>query len=260
MALKESLLRFKKNSFLFQQLVKRDFEHKYKRTSLGVLWSVLSPLLTLLVMRIVFTDFFGRDTPHYTIYLFSGNIVFSYFREATNNGMTSLMNNAGVIEKINVPKYLFVLSRNVQAFVNFLLTVLVYFLFCVIDHIDFTWNMLVLVYPIICLLLLNIGVGLILSAVYIFFRDMTYLYGVFLTLLNYMSVIFYTIDRYSPRVQRMFLLNPVYVIIKYFRIVVIDGHLPSLQYNLLALGYSLFFVLVGLFMYKKYNHQFIYYL
>ena len=97
MALKESLLRFKKNSFLFQQLVKRDFEHKYKRTSLGVLWSVLSPLLTLLVMRIVFTDFFGRDTPHYTIYLFSGNIVFSYFREATNNGMTSLMNNAGVI-------------------------------------------------------------------------------------------------------------------------------------------------------------------
>ncbi|MBQ6489436.1 MAG: ABC transporter permease [Solobacterium sp.] len=251
---------FSKHSFLFQQLVKRDFEHKYKRTSLGMLWSVLSPLLTLLVMRIVFTDFFGRNTPHYTIYLFSGNIVFSYFREATNNGMTSLMNNANVIEKINVPKYLFLLSRNVQAFFNFLLTVLVYFLFCIIDHIDFGWHMLSLVYPVLCLLLLNIGVGLILSAVYIFFRDMTYLYGVFLTLLNYMSAIFYTLDNFSEKVQRLFLLNPVYVIIKYFRMVVIDGHLPSTEYHLLMLGYSCFFVLIGMFMYKKYNHQFVYYL
>ena len=251
---------FSKHSFLFQQLVKRDFEHKYKRTSLGMLWSVLSPLLTLLVMRIVFTDFFGRNTPHYTIYLFSGNIVFSYFREATNNGMTSLMNNANVIEKINVPKYLFLLSRNVQAFFNFLLTVLVYFLFCIIDHIDFGWHMLSLVYPVLCLLLLNIGVGLILSAVYIFFRDMTYLYGVFLTLLNYMSVIFYTLDNFSEKVQRLFLLNPVYVIIKYFRTVVIDGHLPSAEYHLLMLGYSSIFVLIGMHMYRKYNHQFVYYL
>jgi ABC-2 type transport system permease protein len=120
--------------------------------------------------------------------------------------------------------------------------------------------MLMLIYPIICLLILNVGIGLFLSAIYIFFRDMTYLYQVFLTLLNYLSAVFYTIDGYSPTIQKLFLLNPVYVAIKYFRTVVIDGVIPSFQYHLLMLGYSLFFMALGSYMYKKYNHQFIYYL
>ncbi|MDO4416170.1 MAG: ABC transporter permease [Erysipelotrichaceae bacterium] len=260
MKLKDSLTNLKRHSFLFEQLVKRDFEHKYKRTALGALWSVLSPLLTLLVMKVVFTQFFGRNTPHYTIYLFAGNIIFSYYREATTNGMQSLMQNANVIDKINLPKYLFVFSRNVQAFFNFLLTVLVFFVFCIFDHIEFGFHMLMLIYPIICLLILNVGIGLFLSAIYIFFRDMTYLYQVFLTLLNYLSAVFYTIDGYSPTIQKLFLLNPVYVSIKYFRTVVIDGVIPSFQYHLLMLGYSLFFMALGSYMYKKYNHQFIYYL
>jgi ABC-2 type transport system permease protein len=100
---------FKKNEFLFSELVKRDFKKKYKRTYLGMLWSVLSPLLTLLVMSLVFTNFFGRTTPHYTIYLFCGNIVFSFFSDATNGGMGSLMSNSAIFTKINVPKYLFLL-------------------------------------------------------------------------------------------------------------------------------------------------------
>lgn len=260
MTLKESVRKFSGNLFLFQELVKRDFKQKYKRTALGMLWSVISPLLTLLIMRIIFTDFFGRNTAHYTIYLFSGNIVMAYYREATRNGMTSLLSNASVITKINVSKYLFLFSKIVSSFVNFMLTVGVYFIFCAIDHIDFGFHMLSLVFPIICLTIMNIGIGMILSVFYIFFRDTSYLYDVFLTLLNYLSAIFYTLDKYSPNVQRMFLLNPVYCIIKYFRTVVIDGHLPSLQYHFLCLGYALFFFLLGSHMYKKYNHQFIYYL
>ena len=82
--------------FLFEELVKRDFKKKYKSTVLGMTWSVLSPLLTLLVMRLVFTQFFGRNTPHYTTYLFCGNLVFSYFKDSTNQGMTSLMGNANI--------------------------------------------------------------------------------------------------------------------------------------------------------------------
>ncbi len=250
----------KKNTFLFQQLVNRDFMQKYKRTVLGMFWSVLNPLLTLLVMRVIFTDFFGRNTAHYTIYLFSGNIVMSFFREATNNGMTSLLHNSGIIQKINVPKYLFLFSRNVSSFVNFLLTLGVYFIFCILDGITFGPHMFALVFPVICLTVLNIGVGMILSAWYIFFRDTQYLYGVFLTLLNYLSVIFYTLDRYSPEVQRRFLFNPIYVVIKYFRTVVIDGTIPSLQYHFLCAGYALFFFVIGCFMYKRYNHKFVYYL
>ena len=103
--------KIKKHQFLFEELVKRDFKKKYKRTVLGMAWSILSPLLTLLVMRLVFTQFFGRNTPHYTIYLFCGNLVFAFFNESTTQGMSSLMSNASIFTKVNVPKYLFLFSK-----------------------------------------------------------------------------------------------------------------------------------------------------
>ena len=97
----------KKNAFLFSELVKRDFKQKYKRSILGMGWSILSPLMTLFVMKLVFTNFFGKSMPHYTIYLFSGNLVLAYYKEATKNGMNALVTNAKIFTKINVPKYLF---------------------------------------------------------------------------------------------------------------------------------------------------------
>ncbi len=249
----------KKNAFLFQQLVSRDFKQKYKRTALGMLWSVLSPLLTLLVMRVVFLRFFGRTTPHYTTYLFSGIIVMSFYREATKTGMMCLVQNSGIISKINLPKHLFVFSRNVSALVNFVLTFVVYLVFCAIDRISFDAGFFLLLFPIITLTVMNIGIGMILSCLYIFFRDTTYLYDVFLTLLNYLSAIFYTLDSFPARAQRLFLMNPVYAHIKYFRLIVIDHSIPSLAFHGLLLLYALFFLLIGFCMYKKYNHEFIYY-
>ena len=153
-----------RHRFLFEELVKRDFKKKYKRTVLGMAWSLLSPLLMLLVMKLVFTQFFGRTMEHYTIYLFCGNLVFSYFNESTSQGMTSLVNNAAIFTKVNIPKYLFLFSKNVQTLINFSLTLCIFFVFCAFDRILFTWKFLLLLYPICLLVLFNIGVGLILSA------------------------------------------------------------------------------------------------
>ena len=249
-----------KYSFMFEELVKRDFKQKYKRSVLGAAWSILSPLLTLLVMRLIFTQILGKNIPHYTIYLFSGNIVLAYYKESTKNGMSSLMTNARIFTKINVPKFLFLLSKNVSALMNFGLTLVVYFLFCALDGISFSPKMVLLIYPILCLLVMNIGIGAVLSALFVFFRDVQYLYDVFLTLITYLSAVFYSVDHFSPQVQRLFLLNPVYVYIKYFRIVVIDGIIPSPAYHLLCLFYALFFLGLGIWFYKKYNHEFLYYL
>ena len=250
----------KKHKFLFTELVKRDFKKKYKRTYLGMLWSVLSPLLTLLVMSLVFTRFFGRTTPHYTIFLFCGNIVFSFFSDATNGGMGSLMSNSAIFTKINVPKYLFLLSRNVSSLINFGLTLLVFFIFCIFDKIQFSFSFFMLIVPIICLVIFNIGVGLILSALFVFFRDMQYLWSVFTQLLMYLSAIFYNVDdMFSGITQKLFLLNPVYVYIKYFRLVVIDSVIPSVQFNLLAIGYAVLALAMGGIMYKLNNHKFLYY-
>lgn len=105
--IKGLFIRLKKHQFLFEELVKRDFKQKYKRTVLGMGWSILSPLLTLIVLNFIFSNFFGQRISHYTIYLFCGNLLFSYFNESTNTGMSSLIANAGIFSKINVPKYIF---------------------------------------------------------------------------------------------------------------------------------------------------------
>lgn len=256
---RELFLKMASYRFLFEELVKRDFKKKYKRTMLGMAWSILSPLLMLLVMRLVFTQFFGRNMEHYTTYLFCGNLVFAYFNESTSQGMTSLVGNASIFTKVNVPKYLFLFSKNVQTLLNFGLTLSVFFLFCVLDGITFTWKFIFLLYPICMLVLFNIGVGLILSALFIFFRDVQYLWSVFTQLLMYVSAIFYTIENYSHVVQCVFLANPVYLFIRYFRKIVIDATVPTIGFHLLMLSDVLIVLGIGCWFYKKYNTKFLYY-
>ena len=252
----QKLLKYK---FLFEELVKRDFKKKYKRTVLGMAWSVLAPLLQLLVMRIVFTQFFGRNMEHYTTYLFCGNLVFSYFSESTGQGMTSLMGNASIFTKVNVPKYLFLFSKNVQALINFGLVLVVFFVFCIIDGVAFTWKFVLLLVPILSLLLFNIGVGLILSALFVFFRDVQYLWSVFTQLLMYLSAIFYSIDTFPQMARNLFLLNPIYLHIRYFRKIVLENTVPSVWFHLLMLADVLIVLGIGCWMYKKYNTKFLYY-
>ena len=254
------LNKIRKYKFLFEELVKRDFKKKYKRTVLGILWSLLSPLLTLLIMKIVFTEFFGRTTNNYTIYLFSGTLVFSYFKEATNGGMSSIVDNSGIFTKVNVPKYLFLLSKSVSSFINFILTFFIYLLFCIFDGIVFQWKFFMLIYPIICLVLFNIGASSILSALFVFFKDTKYLYNIFTLMLMYLSAIFYNVNSYEPKMQRLFLLNPIYVYIKYFRTIVLENTIPNLTIHLLAFVYAAAVLLLGAHMYKKYNQKFLYYL
>lgn len=253
------LNKLSKYHFLLEELIKRDFKKKYKRTVLGMGWSILAPLLQLIVMRIVFTQFFGRNMEHYTTYLFCGNLIFSYFSESTSQGMTSLMGNAAIFTKVNVPKYLFLFSKNVQSLINFGLVLVVFFIFCIIDGIAFTWKFILLLIPIISLLLFNIGVGLILSALFVFFRDVQYLWSIFTQLLMYLSAIFYSIDSYSPMMQNLFLLNPVYLHIRYFRKIVIDSTIPSVWFHLLLLADVAIVLGIGCWMYKKYNTKFLYY-
>ena len=253
------LRRFRGYQFLFEELVKRDFKTKYKRTMLGIAWSMLSPLLTLLVMRLVFTQFFGGSINHYTTYLFCGTLVFSFFSDSTNQGMLALVSNAHIFTKVNVPKYLFLLSKAVQTLINFGLTLCVFFLFCWLDNVTFTWKLLLLIYPIGCLMIFNIGIGFILSALFVFFKDIQYLWGIFMQLLMYMSAIFYTIDHFPERMQFLFNLNPVFVYIRFFRRLVIDSVVPSPQSFALAAFYAIAALLFGGWMYRHYNQRFLYY-
>ena len=254
-----TLEKLKKHRFLFEELVKRDFKKKYKRTVLGMFWSLLSPLFMLSVMALVFTQFFGRSTPHYIVYMFAGNLVYPYFKDATSGGMGSLIANAGIFTKVNVPKYLFLLSRNVSSLINFGLTLVVFFIFVAADGLPFTWKFLCLLYPIACLVVFNIGVGLILSALYVVFKDIQYLYDIFTLALMYFSAIFYNIEAYDLHFRYLFYANPVFVYIRYFRKIVIDGAIPHPMFHVLCAFYALAALLIGGFIYRKYNYRFLYY-
>ena len=253
-------VRWKEYNFLFEELVKRDFKKRYKRTALGILWSLLGPLLQLFIMALIFTQFFGDAVPHFTIYVFSGLLIYTFFSGATTIGMTSLIDNAGIISKTNAPKYIFLISSNISNLINFVLTLVVFFLFVALDGIAFHPRFLLLIYPIVCLLVFNIGVGLILSALYVFFRDMQYLYGIFTMMLMWMSAIFFPIDMFSIDIQRLFALNPVFTYIHYFRLVVLHGLVPSFNIHLICGFYAIAALVVGGLVYKKYNYRFIYYM
>ena len=252
--------RWLKHNFLFEELVKRDFKKKYKRTFLGILWSMLGPLMQLFVMLLIFTHFFGHDVPHFIIYVYSGLVVFTFFRESTSQGMQSLMANSGIFTKIKVPKYLFLFSKNVSTLLNFGLSLAIFFLFVLIDGVPLHGRFVLLLYPIVMLTLFNIGVGLILSALYVFFRDVQYLYDIFTMLLMWMSAIFYSIDTFSVTVQRLFLLNPVFVHIHYFRLVVLFQQVPAWHIHLICGLYALGALAIGSWFYKKFNYRFIYHM
>ena len=246
--------------FLFWELIKRDFKKKYKRTVLGVLWSMLSPLMLVLAQSIVFTHIFGRSMPHFIIYMFCGNLFFSYFRESTNSGMLAFEANAGIITKIQVPKYLFLFSKNISSFINLILTFVILLIFCIIDQVAFTFKFFLVPYPILCLLIFNIGVGLIISCLFVFFRDTQYLYDVFCTILMYFSAIFYTTEAYPEHIAYLFYLNPIYAYISYLRKIIIFGEVPSVQLHLLCMFYALVSLLIGVLVYRKNNRKFLYYL
>ena len=254
------ILKIKQNQFLFEELVKRDFKKRYARTALGMLWSILNPLLQLLIMRLVFTHFFADRIPHYTTFLFSGMVVFNYFSESTREGMTTLVDNAPIFSKINVPKYLFLFAKNAQSWINFVLILGIYFVFCALDHVAFTWKFLMLIFPVVCLAVFNIGMGLVLSALYIFFQDIQYFWGIFLQLLQYVSALFYQIDTFSPAIQKLFYLNPIYLYIDYFREIVLYANIPSLTMHIAIFAEALLVFFLGVGIYKKYNWEFLYYI
>lgn len=246
------------NMFLFSELVKRDFKKKYKGTILGVLWSLLYPLLDLLILILIFTKLLGRDTPHYPIYVFCGVIILAYFREATRESLYALRANRNIITKVKMPNILLILSKNVSALFNFLLTLCVFILICIIDGVSFKLMFLLLVFPILCITMFNIGVGLILSICYVFFKDGAYLYDLLLVIINYVSAVFYSISSFSINAQKLFLCNPLYCYIEYFREIVIYNKIPSLGLHLLCFIYGVIFLGIGILVYKK-NRKKIFY-
>ena len=268
-SLKRIFSNFKKYSFLMHQLILRDFKVKYKRSILGVLWSILYPLLMMSVMALVFSHMFkfSMEGVNYLVYLMSGLLVFNYFSEATNSSLTSIVGNSSLINKVYIPKYVFPIAKCLFAGINFLFTLIPFFLIVIFSgnvaegtKCSFSLYYLLLPYIFVCGLMFTIGICYILSTVTVFIRDVIYIWGIMLTIINYFTPIFYSITILPQFLQNIFKLNPLYVYINGVREIVIFSHGLTPLYMLVMFLYGFITMVLGMFLFKRKQDKFVYYI
>lgn len=260
--LRNIIYNFRRYQFLMNQMIMRDFKVKYKRSVLGILWSLLYPVLMMGVMAIVFSQMFKfrMEGVNYLVYLMSGLIMFNYFSEASNNAMVSIVSNFALMTKVYIPKYIFPLSKCLFFGINFLLSLIPLLIIVLITHAPISFYYLLLPYGFACLFLFTLGIGLIMSTISVFLRDMFYIYGILLTIWNYFTPIFYDISIIPDNIQPFFHLNPLYQYITFVRTILLDARMPDIT-NTIYCGVSAVFVcLLGCVIFKSKQDKFIYYI
>lgn len=251
------ILNFKKFQPLLQELVARDIKIKYRRSVLGVLWTLLNPLCMMIVLSVVFSNLFKFDVENFPLYLLSGQVVFTFFSDSTTSSMTAIINNASLIKKIYVPKYLFVLSRVFSSFINLMASFTALLLVMVATRAELHWTVLFVPIPMFLLVGFCLGMGLILSAITVKFRDIMHLYSVFVTALMYLTPVIYPMSILPEWLYPIVRLNPITNILMMFRDVMLNNKWIDLVSLVVAIIEMLIVLLIGLRVFYKSQDEFI---
>ncbi len=266
--------------FILRQLVGKDFKLKYRRSVLGILWSVLNPLLMMAVMTLVFSNMFRFPIEHYPLYLILGTVLFTLMSDATNGAMSSIIDAASLLKKVRIAKWVFPVERVLFSLVNFLLSliavlgVMVFYLFFASpeNRIEFPGvSMLMIFVLLIYMLLFSVGTGLILSALSVFFRDVMHLWGVVILAWNYLTPVFWpqdlavmqesignsTLMSLLATVEQF---NPMYHYVVYFRDIFLYGTIPGFQENMICLGFAVVMMVIGILVFRGTQSKFILYI
>lgn len=249
-----------KYSPLIRELVSRDLKVKYRRSVLGYLWSLLNPLLMMGIMTVVFSYMFRFDIPNYPLYLICGQTLWAFFNESTNMAMYSIVQNASLIKKVYIPKYIFPISRVFSSFVTMSFSLAAILLVMLFTGAQFHWTILLFFVPLVLLFIFSGGVSLILSALSVQFRDVTHLYSVLTLGWMYLTPIFYPVSAIPSDVGAYILANPMTGYITFFRSLVLYGAFPEPAVWAQCILWSMGALLVGLFTFKKAQNNFILYI
>lgn len=255
--------KIRKNSNILKALVSRNFKSQYRNSILGAFWTVLNPLLNMIVLSLVFSNLFG-DRPGvgcYPIYLFCGTLFFNMMRQITSQSLTSLVTNSGLIKKVKISYSIFPMSNMFTALVNFGVSFVALIAIMLILRQTFHWTMLLTVAIVPAVLLFSLGIGLIVASLYVYFRDIKHLYEVFLTLWMYLTPLFYTADSLkSDMISKIINLNPMTHFISAFRNVIQFGIVPSGMEFLICYAWALSMLVIGYTIYRLSRKRFILYI
>lgn len=246
---------------LLLQLVERDLKLKYRRSILGYVWSVLNPLLTMIVLAIVFTNMFSKKIPNFPVYLFCGQTAFNFMKNSTTLAMGSITKNASLLKKTYVPKYIFTLAKITSGLVDFLFTLMALFLVMLATGAPFTVYLLMLPLVSLELYIFCVGLGLFLAAANVFFRDINYIYSVLTTAWLYLTPIFYPFENLSASLQWLIMhLNPMYLYIHMFRSICLYGAMVDMKFFFRGGVEALIMLIIGIWIFIKKQNEFILYI
>lgn len=242
---------------LLNELVARDIKIKYRRSILGVLWTLLNPLLMMVVLSVVFTNLFKFDIENFPIYILSGQAIFNFYSDATNNGMASILGSASLIKKVYIPKYLFVVSRICSSVINLAASFSALLLVMMAMRVELHYTIILSIIPVLLLIVFSLGIGLFLAALVVKFRDIMHLYSVFITALMYLTPVIYPMSILPDWLSKIVRFNPLTNYLMMFRNVMLNNTVfgvGDLCIGILEAGVSL---AVGLFVFYRNQDTFI---
>ena len=253
----EYIQNFKKFRPLLNELIARDIKIKYRKSVLGVLWTLLNPLFMMIVLSVVFSNLFKFDVENFPVYLLSGQLIFNFFSESTTNAMSAILANGSLIKKIYVPKYLFVLSRVFSSTINLLASFTAMVCVMLAMRVDLHYTVLLVPIPLLFIVMFSLGVGLLLSALTVKFRDIMHLYSVFVTALMYLTPVIYPMSILPMWLKPIVTLNPITNILEMFRAVMLYNSFPSIKSMFIAIVECIIVLAIGLYVFYKKQDEFI---
>ena len=255
-----AVIAVQKYRFLIRQLVSRDFKTKYKRSIIGIFWSFLNPLFSMLVQYFVFSTIFKSDISNFAAYLIIGTVMFNFFSEASGMALGSIIGNAGLITKVYMPKYIYPLTRVMSSVVNLSISLIPLVIVCAVTGIRFQRSALLALYFMVCLIIFSLGLGLLLSTSMVFFRDTQFLWGVFNMMWMYATPIFYPETILPEEFQFVLWINPLYHFLKGARSCVLGGLSPEPSVYVFCFAIAFGMLLAGALVFRKSQDKFVLYL
>ncbi len=245
----------KNNLFLLEEIVKRNFSSKYKDSVLGILWSFIKPLLIMILLTIIFSALFRQTIENYPVYVISGKCIYDFFNASTNSSVYALKSNVGILKRTAAPKHIFVLGGILSEFINFLITLILLFGVMIVTQATFRPMMILSIIPIITLVIMLTGIGLILSIICVYYTDIQHLWGVLLMALMYASAIFYPINILPEPYYSILILNPLYWFIEQFRDFIYLGTIPNIMNIVNSILLSSICLVLGIIIFKKFEKR-----
>lgn len=257
--MKYSKEQMKRDWFILTSLVSKDFKLKYRRSILGVLWSVLNPLLMMVVLTAVFSTIFRFNIENFPLYLILGQTLFSLMTDATSSAMSSIVDSAPLIKKIKINKFIFPVEKVVFALVNFCISLIAVVAVMAFFKIVPTVNILFLPLLLLYIFMFSLGIGLLLSALAVFFRDVMHLWNVLTTAWTYATPLFYPVEILPTWAVPIMNANPMYYYVTYFREIALWGNMPTIEQNLICFGCGFIALVIGIVVFRSQQKKFILY-